>query len=157
MPPVQKEAQMATSSPLVGNVQDLLGAAETSKTRKVGNDLDKDAFLKLLVTQLQNQDPMKPMQDTEFISQMAQFSSLEQMTNMNKLIEGQNNFAQLSQASSMIGKTATVVPNGDDAVAVTGTVDEVRQTGGETFVIIKGEAYAANLIHTVSSAAAAKT
>ena len=48
------------------------------------NDLDKDAFLRLLVTQLRSQDPLSPMEDREFIAQMAQFSSLEQMQNLNE-------------------------------------------------------------------------
>lgn len=49
--------------------------------------MDKDAFLNLLVTQLRNQNPLQPMEDKEFISQMAQFSSLEQMQNMNKTMK----------------------------------------------------------------------
>ncbi|EIM08488.1 flagellar hook assembly protein [Planococcus antarcticus DSM 14505] len=48
------------------------------------NSLGQDAFLKILVTQMQHQDPMEPLKDTEFIGQMAQFTSLEQLTNLNK-------------------------------------------------------------------------
>ncbi len=55
----------------------------TTKQKTPSNALDKDAFLKLLVTQMQNQDPLSPMEDREFIAQMAQFSSLEQMQNLN--------------------------------------------------------------------------
>lgn len=146
---------MASGTSLVGNIKDLLGAAENKGGRKVGSDMDKDAFLKLLVTQLKNQDPMKPMQDTEFIGQMAQFSSLEQMQNMNKLMEAQNNFAQLSQASSLIGQEVTLVTNGENPETIKGVVDEVRQTGGETFVVVGGEAYAATMIHTVGKASGA--
>ncbi|MCM3022497.1 flagellar hook assembly protein FlgD [Heyndrickxia ginsengihumi] len=54
----------------------------SNTTRETGSTLGKDDFLKLLMTQLENQDPTNPMDDTQFIAQMAQFSSLEQMTNM---------------------------------------------------------------------------
>lgn len=58
----------------------------TETTNKPKNDLDKDAFLKLLTTQLSNQDPLNPIEDKEFIAQLAQFSSLEQMQNLNKTL-----------------------------------------------------------------------
>lgn len=53
-------------------------------TNDINNSLDKEAFLKLLVTQLANQNPLNPVEDKEFIAQLAQFSSLEQMQNLNK-------------------------------------------------------------------------
>lgn len=59
-------------------------------SKQQNNDLDKDAFLKLLTTELSNQDPLDPMDDREFIAQLAQFSSLEQATNINKTLETQS-------------------------------------------------------------------
>lgn len=71
------------------------------------NTLGKEDFLKLLLTQMQNQDPMKPMEHQEFTAQLAQFSSLEQLSNIGKGIEGmhvrQDDGTRL-QALSMIGK-----------------------------------------------------
>lgn len=61
--------------------------AVTDAIQNPSTDLGKDAFLKILITQLSNQDPMDPLKDKDFIAQMAQFSTLEQMTNMNKSIE----------------------------------------------------------------------
>ncbi|WLR43536.1 flagellar hook assembly protein FlgD [Bacillus carboniphilus] len=80
----------------------------TQTTSSSGNsNLDKDDFLKILITQLQHQGPMNPMEDKEFISQMANFSTLEQMTNMNstltQLIDSQSNQSFLS-TSQLIGK-----------------------------------------------------
>ncbi len=69
--------------------------------------LGKDDFLKILITQLQNQDPSNPMDDREFIAQMAQFSSLEQMTNMNTAIQklaSLQSSQNLVQHSELIGK-----------------------------------------------------
>ena len=68
----------------------ILGAAEREfeKQKPVGNqNLDKMAFLKLLVAQLQHQDPLNPMEDTEFVSQLAQFTSLETLNNINGNME----------------------------------------------------------------------
>lgn len=68
--------------------------------RKTGSStLGKDDFLKLLITQLQHQDPTSPMQDKEFIAQMAQFSSLEQMTNMTSAME---KFVESQQQNKLI-------------------------------------------------------
>ncbi len=79
-----------------------------SATNQTGqNMLGKDDFLKLLMVQLQNQDPSNPMDDKEFIAQMATFSSLEQMTNMNQSIQRFVNLQtsqSLVQHSELIGK-----------------------------------------------------
>lgn len=77
-------------------------------TKQTGNsELGKDAFLQLLITQLQNQDPTNPMDDREFIAQMAQFSSLEQMQNMTKAMESllaSQQQTQLMSYTTFVGK-----------------------------------------------------
>lgn len=78
-----------------------------TKATEPSNALGKDAFLRILVTQMKNQNPLEPLKDTEFIGQMAQFSSLEQLTNLNttmtKFVGGQGN-SSLSDYADLIGK-----------------------------------------------------
>ncbi len=99
-----------------------LPTATNQKTSENRGILGKDDFLKILIAQLRNQDPLNPMEDREFVAQMAQFSALEQMMNMNKSIQTLAQ-AQLSaslvQHSELIGKKVTWMRVVD--------VDEYRQ------------------------------
>jgi len=115
------------------------------------NTLDKDDFLKILITQLSYQDPTAPMEDKEFISQMAQFSSLEQMTNMS---EGFNNLSGMlgqGNALGLLGKWVEVI-DGDKMIS--GKVEEVS---GRDFpqILIDGKYYDYNNVEKVSEQEAA--
>ena len=77
--------------------------------------LGKDDFLKILITQLSHQDPTAPMQDKEFIAQMAQFSSLEQMTNMASDFAKMARMLRGTEASTALGKAVEIV-QGDNTV-----------------------------------------
>ncbi|GIP56545.1 flagellar hook capping FlgD N-terminal domain-containing protein [Paenibacillus sp. FSL W8-0186] len=74
----------------------------TSKSQEDNQTLGKDQFLKILITQLQNQDPMQPLQDKEFIAQMATFTSVEQLMNISKQLDVMNQ--SLGTVSGLIGK-----------------------------------------------------
>lgn len=95
-------------------------------------ELGKDSFMSLLVTQLQNQDPLQPTANDEFVAQLAQFSSLEQMEVVNEnlvalaiLQQGNALLGQLTSASSLIGQQVQYTNPADGSVA-TGVVDSVK-------------------------------
>ncbi len=126
----------------------LLSNYQTTQ-RSTGSDtLGKDDFLKILMTQLQNQDPLNPMQDKDFIAQMATFTSLEQMTNMNKSItslvsaQEQN---QLISYSQFIGKDVSwhkLTESNDGSSVIeqgTGKILSLKFTDGKaTFLLEDG-------------------
>ncbi len=116
--------QSATST----TASSLSPAAGTSN--KIG--ADKELFLKLLLTQLKNQDPLNPLQDKDFIAQLAQFSSLETLQSINGRVTSSETATLAMQAASLIGKTAVVLdPSSENAQPLGGQVTAVTLMGGD--------------------------
>jgi flagellar basal-body rod modification protein FlgD len=103
-------------------------ATQADNAEKVAS-LGKDDFLKLLVAQLQNQDPMQPMDNAEYMGQLAQFSTLEQITNVGDEVKRMRTSSQVDQAVSMIGKNVGYVL--EDGTAASGLVESVSIVDGE--------------------------
>jgi len=132
---------------------------------KDNQTLGKDDFLKLLVTQLKYQDPLNPMEDKDFIAQTAQFSSLEQMQNLNTNVkEGLNNLIGLQyelllnftswqstlSGLNLIGKE--IVGKDAKGESITGIVERVKFTEKGPFVLVNGKEIALVDIIEIGSA-----
>lgn len=113
-------------------------AAGTQAKGNEGANLGKDDFLKLFVAQMTHQDPSKPMDDQAFMGQMAQFSTLEQISNMAAANARVAESLGQSQAISLIGRTVTYIDEAD--VPQTGTVEKVTTAGGRTVLTVGGVA-----------------
>lgn len=106
---------------MAGSIQQALNqtnneysAAIAAQTKGTGSKMDKESFLMLLITQFKYQDPLNPMEDQEFIAQMSQFSSLEQLMNLNEGMTGltsATNNQQMLNATSYIGKEVSISGN----------------------------------------------
>ena len=129
----------------VDNAVNSFNKANTVNGRTANQQLGKDDFLKLLITQLTNQDPTSPMENTEFIGQMAQFSSLEQMTNMNQSFTKMAEMINASQAANTIGKTVEI-EIGD---TTTRGVVEATTMGSNPEVMVNGMFYNLDKIKAV--------
>lgn len=110
---------MATVNSVEGGILSQFGAKKTG-AGKANDTLGKDAFLNLLITQMRYQDPLEPTTNEDFLAQMAQFSSLEQMTNLNTSV-------QLTQANGLI-----------DKYIVADTIDELTGRRTEVIGIVDG-------------------
>jgi flagellar basal-body rod modification protein FlgD len=124
--PISKLINNGTTSGTTGT------SSTTSSDASITSQLGPSAFLQLLTTQLSNQDPMNPMDDTQSVSQLAQFSALQASDNLETSFSNfQSNFAVL-QSSQLIGKTVTV--NSTDASgnssSISGTVSSISVVNG---------------------------
>ena len=118
--------QTSSSTPLAGATQQLTS----------GTTLGKDDFLKLLVTQLQHQDPMNPMDDKDFMGQMAQFSTLEQITNVGSQIQNLASSSDMSRGVALLGHGVTYTT--DDDTTASGTAKALQVKDGQVFVSVDG-------------------
>lgn len=111
------------------------GQSQTSNSKKKNNNdiMGKDQFLKLLITQLRYQDPLNPMEDKDFIAQTAQFSALEQMTNMSRSFAG-------VQANTYLGKIV-VVNDPETGQLIQGIVDQTIYKDGDFTVVVGNKEY----------------
>lgn len=129
-----------------GKFVDSNSAASLAKEKlKGGNTLDKDAFLQLLVAQMKYQDPLEPTSNTEYISQYATFSELEQMQNMSASMD-------LFRASSLVGETVLLKVKDSQGreTTVQGNVDYVVYEGNKAYLSVNGDLYSMDDLDTVA-------
>ena len=97
-----------------------VGASQASAPANRAS-VDYDSFLRLLVAQLENQDPTEPMSDTEYVAQLASFSNVEQNTQVNEKLDYLISMMSIQQAGTMIGRTVSSFDG-----SISGTVAEVK-------------------------------
>jgi flagellar basal-body rod modification protein FlgD len=127
-------------------------ASSSTSTTSTANSsgLGKNDFIKLLLAQLQHQDPTSPMENTEFVSQMAQYTSLEQMTNLNESFEYMAGQLLVNQATGLIGKTVVVTVD-TEGNTITGKVDKVVLTSGVPQIVIDDVEYNLSQVEEIQS------
>lgn len=131
------------------SVVDSTGTTTVTETA-VGGELSKDAFLNLLVAQLQYQDPLDPMDSQAMVAQLAQFSALEEMENLNDQVEQLRQTSGLLNALNVNGQTVELTT--DDGDVITGTVDGIRWVNNTASILIDGEPYELDSITNISEA-----
>lgn len=125
-------------------------AADSSVVRPRKTSLGSEDFMKLLAVQFQSQDPMKPMEDTAFIAQMAQFSSLEQSNSLVKEMGLLRSDQQNIAAAGFLGRVVTV--EDADGLPVMGEVSAVESTAAGPVLVIDGVKYQLTSVRRVELA-----
>ena len=156
---------MTAISTEITNLQNQTAFTQSNTTdRKTSSKNDSSMFLNLMLQQLKNQDPTQPTDNTEWLSQLAQYSSLEQMTQMNTGLTNCMNYisamykdmamnAEITQTLSMVGKEVTItVPDEKDSsktTEITGKVTEANFKDGTGKVKVNGEYYSISNITSI--------
>lgn len=126
---------------MVEAVQSTSTRQEASAWLSPASQVSTQDFLKLLTLQLRYQNPLEPMKETEFVTQLAQFSQLEAQREASALARQLLNLQLLGQAAGLLGHTVVVRPEDPDAAPVQGVVERVKVVEGEPRVVVRGAEY----------------
>lgn len=149
---VQKALMQAIETGSAQKSSATSGEKSSSTDSTSSGSLDKDTFLQLLVEQMKYQDPLAPTDNTQMIAQLAQFTSLEQMNNLNEsFTELAGNIDQLNflNASSMIGKTVSGVNS--DGTVISGEVSGVTMKGSIVYLTVGEDQLSMAGVQTITS------
>ena len=148
-----------TSSTAVGTPSASQLAALNSANGAEGGQttLGQNDFLNLLTTQLENQDPMNPQSDTDFIAQMATFSQLQSMNTLNTNFSSYSSADSVANAANLIGKTVSVTGTSEGTGTASGAVTGVSVSDGNTELTIGGKDYLASEITSIQAATSSST
>jgi len=141
-------------SNLAPEIQQALKGITIKENRQT---LNQDDFLKLLTVQLQNQDPLKPMEDAQFMGTMAQFASLEQTRELTKTLGDFTKSQILNSAQIYLGRQVTLDVLDKSGNVVAGTVSAVKVVGGVPQITIGGKDYATASVMEIKEAAGTAT
>jgi flagellar basal-body rod modification protein FlgD len=139
---------MAASVPSIFNNSAIGAGLLDAQDRVHKTTLGQDDFLKLLVTKMSSQDPMNPQGDSEFIAQMAQFSSLEQAKSMTADMATLKAQQEVLTANGLIGRSVTVT--GSDNKTAQGMVTSVATNDGLPQVVVNGKNYSLDSVSLIS-------
>ena len=109
--------------------------------------VDQNQFLLLLVNELQNQDPTAPVDETQTLSQLAQFSQLQETTTLNSTLTSNQGFTNVAQSATLIGKTISTASSTD--AGVTGVVTSVSLSNGTTYLQVGGQNVDASTVTSI--------
>ena len=148
----------------INSMKTQTNATNYEKNKTMGNDtVNQDVFLQLMITQLQNQDPLDPMDNSEFLSQQAMFSQVTTMQEMNDSLNKYGeallnmnssmlSYTTLSQAMNIVGKEVTAIDPENKDATISGVVESVKVTDEGVLFTVGGKEININDVKTINNA-----
>lgn len=135
----------------IGDILTRESANGTTATPSNTSTTGKDDFMKLLVTQMRNQNPLEPVKDAEFLAQLSQFSTLEGVQQLNKSFAEMLTLQQLTQGANLVGKTITYEKTPGGTLPTKGVVDSVKVENGGLQLQVEGQAVALSQLRGIEA------